>query len=248
MINPSQFQLFNPGPESPTVAPAPVNPPPARSGQVFDFHGNYGPLSSTRRAIPQQTASQLPMFMSAREIMGSHSPLDADRDMVEMKDQWGMTQEKEEADTHVWERKAEEATLPPDEYASEVGSNSETGTNTFAARQWQSQHLPHRKVTFENLTEEMEDEQHAFVDQRVEDRAYGPGGSRLSLFENIRQQGVQQPVRLGQTKSFKTGRPEVVGGHHRIAAQAKIDPDALIPVLHDRNIMTAKQDRGYTYR
>jgi hypothetical protein len=51
-----------------------------------------------------------------------------------------------------------------------------------------------------------------------------------TLANSIRREGVQNPVTL-QPKDLTYGyRPEVFGGHHRIATASKIDPNMLIPV------------------
>jgi CBS domain containing-hemolysin-like protein len=43
------------------------------------------------------------------------------------------------------------------------------------------------------------------------------------------------------------GKPEVVGGHHRLAVMQFDRPDDLIPVLHHRDIFEAKTSREYRY-
>jgi hypothetical protein len=51
-----------------------------------------------------------------------------------------------------------------------------------------------------------------------------------TLENSIRRDGVQNPVTL-QPKDLTYGyRPEVFGGHHRIATASKVDPNMLIPV------------------
>jgi hypothetical protein len=51
-----------------------------------------------------------------------------------------------------------------------------------------------------------------------------------TLENSIKREGVQNPVTL-QSKDLKYGyRPEVFGGHHRIATANKINPNMLIPV------------------
>jgi hypothetical protein len=51
-----------------------------------------------------------------------------------------------------------------------------------------------------------------------------------TLANSIRREGVQNPVTI-QPKDLTFGyRPEVFGGHHRIATASKINPNMLIPV------------------
>ncbi len=71
--------------------------------------------------------------------------------------------------------------------------------------------------------------------------------SDYGLTDEIEQEGVIHPVRLGRSIG-ESGKPMVVGGHHRIAAQNELDPDKLMPVMHDINFWSARQDRYYRYR
>ena len=71
------------------------------------------------------------------------------------------------------------------------------------------------------------------------------GNSRMDAFSeespdtlanSIKREGVQNPVTL-QTKELSAlsifgARPQVFGGHHRVATASKIDPDMLIPVTY----------------
>ena len=60
-----------------------------------------------------------------------------------------------------------------------------------------------------------------------------------SLTDSIRTSGVQMPVRVGPT--------QVTGGHHRIAAAHSINPDMLIPVLHEPEDMPIRSNKAYPY-
>lgn len=72
--------------------------------------------------------------------------------------------------------------------------------------------------------------------------------SASSLYDSVAVEGVKSPVHLGEEQGL-LGKPQVVGGHHRIAAQAEIDEDKLMPVLHHRDVSAAKSigGRGYWY-
>jgi hypothetical protein len=48
----------------------------------------------------------------------------------------------------------------------------------------------------------------------------------------IASEGVQHPVTLAHGSAFVGGRPVIQDGHHRIAAQAKDNPSAEVPVEH----------------
>ena len=71
-----------------------------------------------------------------------------------------------------------------------------------------------------------------------------------SLYQHLqRTGGPEAPVHL----SFQVGdegKPEVVGGHHRIAAMAHMNPDQLIPVVHHASFWAAQSpesNKAYKY-
>jgi hypothetical protein len=79
------------------------------------------------------------------------------------------------------------------------------------------------------------------------------GNSRVEAFSeespdtlenSIKQTGVQNPVTL-QTKDFYNSfsKPQIFGGHHRIATAAKINPDMLIPVEYAETFDDASTNR-----
>jgi len=51
------------------------------------------------------------------------------------------------------------------------------------------------------------------------------------LYDSIMEHGVRNPISLGQERGFE-GKPQVVGGHHRLAVMATEAPHELMPVLH----------------
>ena len=60
-----------------------------------------------------------------------------------------------------------------------------------------------------------------------------------TLGESIEREGVKYPVHLGQKKGSQ-GKPQVVGGHHRMAVMRNLNQDQLIPVLHHQDLMHAR--------
>lgn len=79
------------------------------------------------------------------------------------------------------------------------------------------------------------------------------GNSRIEAFSeespdtlenSIRQEGVQNPVTL-QAKDFYNSfsKPQIFGGHHRIATANKINPDMLIPVEYAETFDDASTNR-----
>jgi hypothetical protein len=72
-----------------------------------------------------------------------------------------------------------------------------------------------------------------------------------SLYDSIAAEGARDPVHLG-TDVGSLGKPQVVGGHHRIAAQADINPNQPMPVLHHEGGIvearaSSKQPGGFKY-
>ena len=51
------------------------------------------------------------------------------------------------------------------------------------------------------------------------------------LAQDIIDEGVKKPVSLGMERGLE-GKPQVVGGHHRLAVMAEESPHELMPVLH----------------
>lgn len=55
------------------------------------------------------------------------------------------------------------------------------------------------------------------------------------LLESIREHGVQIPVSLDHAGK------QVVGGHHRIAAQHRLNPDQFIPVNYEDDVLAVRK-------
>jgi ParB-like nuclease domain len=63
-----------------------------------------------------------------------------------------------------------------------------------------------------------------------------------SMAQSIAESGVQSPVFLATMDSPESGfegKPEIFGGHHRIATAAKYAPDRLIPVIYEAGFRDA---------
>jgi len=180
---------------------------------------------------------QLSMFMTPRQIMEDYSPLDGDRHEVPIRNDSDFT--RDEYDEEVWERKAEEASMPRGEYRREMGIERR-GTNTSFFDKLERGELgtgvPYRTghtSTFEAEDAEWMDNKYTeFSEKRTRE-------SETSLVDSIRESGVEMPVRVGPT--------QVTGGHHRIAAAHSINPDMLIPVLHEPKDMPIRSNPAYKY-
>ena len=82
-----------------------------------------------------------------------------------------------------------------------------------------------------------------------------PGNWPTSKYDAIKEGGVQYPVHLSiqfgphgskfdwsrRMGEKSTGRREVLGGLHRVAAQNDINPDAEVPVLHHEDFQEIEQ-------
>lgn len=79
------------------------------------------------------------------------------------------------------------------------------------------------------------------------------GGDKAGLYDqtlhqSVRADGVEHPVWLSENPG-SSGKPQVAGGHHRIAAAHHIAPDGLVPVLHAKTVGDAMRSKeGYGYR
>jgi hypothetical protein len=65
-----------------------------------------------------------------------------------------------------------------------------------------------------------------------------------SLGASILRQGVHKPIFL-QTDAGYRQKPEIVGGHHRVAVMAKHKPNELMPVTHEKSIYSAQERPDY---
>ena len=63
-------------------------------------------------------------------------------------------------------------------------------------------------------------------------------GKDKTLYDSIKREGVRNPVELISSEDLyghlaPTKKPVLMEGHHRVFAQADINPDALVPVKWD---------------
>ena len=69
------------------------------------------------------------------------------------------------------------------------------------------------------------------------------------LTDHIKEHGIENPVSL-QADPWKTGslgKPEILGGHHRIAVMETERPDELMPVEHYNSVAEARWSKGIHY-
>ena len=161
-----------------------------------------------------------------------------------------------ETDEQVLSRKAEEATYDPEYYAEMRGESPSNMPRSFNPDQALGRSsAPQPRGSGTSAWDSHEMHQDSYL-RRKEDEHYQAQakteiGPPPSLYESIQEGGVQHPVHLG-TQFGSQGKPQIVGGHHRIAVALDTRPDDLIPVLHHPDIYDAKAGglggKGYKYR
>lgn len=87
-----------------------------------------------------------------------------------------------------------------------------------------------------------------------ESREYGSaeldGDYHSTLAESIARRGVENPISLQfRATAIKEniGRPQVLGGHHRVAIAAENHPNDLLPVEHFASMTHAQKILGVRY-
>lgn len=141
-----------------------------------------------------------------------------------------------ETDEEVWSRKLAESQMDPDEYE-EHRQGQARKFDWETALERPSAPQPPSSSAGSSRWDSYEMHQDSYLG-RKQSEFY----ERPSLYESVRDQGVQMPVHLS-TQFGDMGKPEIVGGHHRIAAALSARPDDYIPVLHHRDIHEAQGPR-----
>ena len=146
---------------------------------------------------------------------------------------------REEDDDELWSRKLSESKMAPNEY--------DLAHNAFA------KNMPEMSdVQFGNSmpvrakhegTTSFEDREYDYYldkdmqqDAKYEEKLEAYESPDNSLYNQIAREGVRSPISLNDpdnyTKFGESGKPQIAGGHHRLAAQFDQDPEKLMPVLH----------------
>jgi hypothetical protein len=154
----------------------------------------------------------------------------------------------------MWERKLQETKqFPPGGQHEEYGSpdphkaahseGNTMGTYEGEATVRPGEHMPRSSAWNRHYAREQSHE-----DRRMEQDDAKQARRGDSMYDSIAEKGVLGPIRLGRQLG-EEGKPQIVGGHHRLAAATDIDPDRLVPVLHDESIWDAQHPpkRGYPY-
>jgi hypothetical protein len=218
--------------------------------------------------------NQLKMFMTPNEIHAQYQPLDADRhdawdervgDYTNRSRSTGgrsnysvrtaadgrpkeashYRTEHPETDQQVWDRKLSESQMSKSEYDEEVHGTQRPPEMSEGGTGYPSYHTGHTS-TFEARQESWDASRDRSHQGKLDE--YYSGGS---LYDSVAKEGVQYPLHLG-TEVGSSGKPQVAGGHHRLAAAAAINPEQLLPVVHHqgatREARASAESGGYEYR
>lgn len=218
---------------------------------------------------------QLKMFMSPREIMSSHQPLDADRLPVGDMRPAGTNTAK---NASFFNSQGSAQGYTGNEYQREavrtsggtVHAPSKEGLDDMMDRKLEESISGYRheyeggdgaaqlmvedprggEFTQRSLTTAGTGNDMTVTTAEDGGLQYTRRYSEQSLYDSVARDGVQKPVSLAHEQFGSLGKPEIVGGHHRLASQNNIDPDALVPVLHHKTIQDARSvstTKGYKY-
>ena len=155
----------------------------------------------------------------------------------------------EESDEQVWDRKAWESRMDPGEYYEHrhgfsPGGSMDQPRESFLFGGRSAPQPPSGSTGWTAHEEAAEAHVQRKYDEHraaIEARFSGP-----SIWNSVRQEGVKSPVHLGESFGSQ-GKRQIVGGHHRIAAALDTRPDELIPVLHHKNLLDAKDNPAFKY-
>lgn len=189
---------------------------PAKELTPTSRNQHFAQAAATSRVgqLPQHDpkSGQLPLMMTAREIRHHYRALDGDREDVYD----GENNYRDETDDELYERKLYEADDAPSEYGHH--QTSPQSTNHRGAYDELYDDLPEKKSVYERLRDSNFNVRNP-ISLQFKDRAR-PGWDSL--------QEKEDP------------RPEVLGGHHRIAVMSEYAPDKLMPVNHEPDIWSAR--------
>lgn len=100
------------------------------------------------------------------------------------------------------------------------------------------------------ISDEYEDEDGEWVDNyQIVDGKRVPGDLEWTLLQDIKVNGVLYPVSLQFNRDSvgSAGKPEILGGHHRVALMGEYNPDGFIPVEFFDDPEQARKGLGWQY-
>lgn len=225
-------------------------------GQLFDDAAYVRAAGVQRAQQPSSQASpqshlngdQLKAFMTPREILGdrfgdpsaSYQGLEGDHHLLPKNKANARESEKQ-----MWGRKLDEAGLPAADYRAErnkavlqagkIPAGTQGPTDSYLFKGAPAPPLQHPRMgtsTYEDILYEHDDAMrehiHHRIDQWTEERTRG----QSSLYEHVASHGVEGPIPLQSGGVGSLGKPQLLGGHHRVASQHHINADQFMPVVH----------------
>lgn len=162
---------------------------------------------------------------------------------------------REENDDEVWDRKLAESKMPPNEYDiahNAYAKNMPEMSDVQFGNSMPVQAKHEGTWSFEEREHEYYMDKEMQQDARYEEKLEAYESPDNSLYNQIAREGVKSPVSLNDPGNYsrfgESGKPQVAGGHHRLAAQFDQDPEKLMPVLHFAGgTNEAKENEYYKY-
>ena len=187
------------------------------------FHSQLGGTNAWGRTTPGPEHTQLPMFMSAKEISKHYQVLDGDRDWVETRT-WG----RDERDHEVMRRKYYEA-------------NQYSAAGTSGDKDYRTKGSNSSSSSSSGSDWAMDDGFDAY------DHVYD---GHDTLADSVRAHGVEKPITLEAPKvsynyGGSQGKPQIYGGHHRLAVMKYDRPNVLMPVQFGEDFWSERQRKDY---
>ena len=167
-----------------------------------------------------EPAPTLPTSMTSREILEHFGPLDNDR--LYWYENGRSSADHSENDEQFWARKTSEART--NTRRDRLPPQGSTERPPVPSEEAPGFHNPSWSSSYPN------------------DRAE-------SLFDDIASHGVLTPVSLQRDPATvgEAGKPEILGGLHRVAVMAAANPDDLIPVAFFDSVSDAQKSLGENY-
>ena len=136
-----------------------------------------------------------------------------------------------ETDSELWGRKREESQMDPSDYAEYRGESSPKHFDVEAALERPSAPQQPGSNAGGSTWDSHDWHQHSYLNRKAEDWDIA-NTNRPSLYESVAQSGVSKPIHLATEQPGPTGKQEIIGGHHRIAAALESRPHDYMPVEH----------------
>lgn len=189
-------------------------------------HFHQSASSSRLGELPKHDPSsgQLPMMMTAREIRHHYRAVDGDRHDV-----WDHHNDeyRYENDTELFERKLEEAHGSPHDYG-----HYETSPHSTGARP--SVRGASTLSSGETLVDRLKGSNFELRNP-------------ISLQFHSKNMWPHNQVDPDTGESTSDARPQILGGHHRVAVLNAYAPNKLQPVNHEQDVTSARSALGDRY-